>query len=411
VTGMMRRRVMLTGLGVVNASGQATEPFWQNVSAGIQRLGPISGFDARDFPVQVAGEVADFDPSRAVSRRFIVKTDRFTHFALTATADAIEDAKLELDAEDRTRVGVWFGNNTGGWDLCERGFVEYYGAGADTVNPWQATGWFLAAPQGFTTIQHGIRGPSKSFSGDRASGAAAFYYGARAVQWDGNDVVLTGGCEAPVSPLSIACFHSSGDLSEVVDPAMAYRPFDHAAAGLVVGEGGVALVLEEAGHARDRGSRAYLEVLGGAHGSAADGDPAGYLRVLRRALDDAGCAPEDIDLVFAEGCADKAGDRFEASALAAAFSGRPTPLPVTVPKCQFGHLYGAAFGTDVACAALAVRHGIAPPTPGFSDGDLPSGLEVVAAARPMRIDRVLVTSHSRYGSCVATVVARPPTDQ
>jgi 3-oxoacyl-[acyl-carrier-protein] synthase II len=411
MTASADRRVLITGLGTVNACGQAVAPFWENVSVGIRGLRRVSRFDAAGFPVQVAGEVPDFDAARLVPRRFIVRTDRFTHFVLAATSEALGDATLVLDNEDRTRVGVWFGNSTGGWDLCERGFVEYYGPGADSVNPWQATGWFLAAPQGFTTIRYGIKGTSKSFSGDRASGAAAFYYGTRTVQWDGNDVVVTGGCEAPVSPLSLACFHSSGDLSESANPASAYRPFSHDADGLVVGEGGTALILEEAEHARRRGARGYLEVLGGAHGTTADGEPAGYARVLRRALSAAGCVPADIDLVLAEGCADKAGDRFELTALAAVFAGRPDPVLVAAPKCLYGHLYGAAFGTDVVCAAMSVQHCIAPPTPGFGGGDLPRELEIVISPRPARIDRVLVCSHSRYGSCIAVVVGRPRADE
>jgi 3-oxoacyl-[acyl-carrier-protein] synthase II len=402
------RRVVITGLGLVNAAGLGVDPFWQALLDGDSRLTPIGRFDASEFPVQVVGEITGFEAASVIPRRFVAKTDRFTHFALAATDQAIADSALALDAEDRGRIGVWFGNTTGGWDICERGFAEYYEQGPDVVNPWQATAWFLAAPQGFVTIRHGLRGMSKSFSGDRASGAVALYYGARAVAWDRNDVVFTGGCEAPVSPLSLLCFHSSGDLSEATDPRAAFLPFDHRASGLVVGEGGVVLVLEEAGRARRRGAQVYGEVLGGAHGTSANGDPRGYARVLERALGAAGCAPADVDLVLAEGCASPAGDRLELEALASVFGRDGRRVPVAVPKAAYGHLYGAGFGTDVVCGLLAARHGVRPPTPGFEAGDVPAALDVVPGAGTLPVERFLVASRSRYGNCVAMVFGRPP---
>ncbi|WP_303621512.1 beta-ketoacyl synthase N-terminal-like domain-containing protein, partial [Nocardia tenerifensis] len=204
-----RRRVVVTGFGAVNAAGSNVADFEQNLRKSASCLTRITAFDAEDFPVRVAGQVTDLRAADHVPRRFLAKTDRFTHLSFVSTDEALADAGLDLAGEDRSRVGVWFGNNTGGWDLCERGFLEYYRDGADVVNPWQATAWFLAAPQGFTTIRYGITGMSKSFSGDRTSGASAIYYGARSIGWGRTDVVLAGGCEAPVTPLSIACHGST----------------------------------------------------------------------------------------------------------------------------------------------------------------------------------------------------------
>jgi 3-oxoacyl-(acyl-carrier-protein) synthase len=409
---MAGRRVVVTGLGVVNAAGQGVDAFWRSVRTGVCRLSGIRRFDAAGFPVQVVGEVAGFDAARKVPRRFLAKTDRFTHLAFAAVDEALADAGVDLEREDRTHFGVWFGNNTGGWDLCERGFSEYYLQGADVVNPWQATAWFLAAPQGFLTIRHGLRGMSKSFSGDRSSGAVALYYGVRAVQWGRNDVVLAGGCEAPVSPLSLLCFDASGDLSRERDPARAYRPFDRRATGLVVGEGGVALVLEEAGRARRRGAPVHGEVLGAAHGTSPSGDPRAYARVMARALDASGCGPGDIDLLLCEGCGSPRGDRFESEAVAEVFGREGRSMPVTAPKSGYGHLFGAGFGTDVLAGLLAARDGVAPPTPGFESAadHLPAGLEVLRDPRPLAVRRFMVTSHSRYGTCVAMVLGISPLD-
>jgi len=397
---MTDHRVVVTGLGVVNAAGRGVEHFWRTVRAGELRLGPIRRFDAAGFPVQVAGEVDGLDAGALLGRRLQARTDRFTHLALAAVEEALGGARLDLEREDRERVGVWFGNDTGGWDLCERGFAEFYGQGADVVNPWQATGWFLAAPQGFVTIRHGLRGTSKSFSGDRSSGAVALHQGARAIRWGRCDVVLAGGCEAPVSALALLCFDAGGDLSREPDPALAYRPFDRGGAGLVAGEGGVALVLEEAGRAHRRGAPVLGEVLGSAQGTASRGDPRVYARVMRRALDEAGCRPGDVDLLLAEGCGSPGGDGFEAAAAAEVFGS----VVLTAPKSGYGHLFGASFGTDVLTGLLAARDGVAPPTPGGGT-DVPAGLDVVRRPRPLAVRRFLVASHSRYGACVAMVLA------
>jgi 3-oxoacyl-(acyl-carrier-protein) synthase len=394
----MTRQVVVTGLGAVNAAGTGAEASWQRLLAGTTCLSAISRFDARGFPVQVAGEAAGFDAAAHVPRRFLVKTDRFTHLAFAAVGEALSGAGLDPERVDRTRTGVFFGNNTGGWDLCERGFDEYYTQSPDMVNPWQATAWFLAAPQGFLTIRYGLRGMSKSFSGDRASGAVAVYYGSRAIEWDRNDVVLGGGCEAPITPLSLLSFHASGALS----PDGSYRPFDAGACGLAIGEGAGALVLEEAGHARARGAAALATVLGGANGTVRAADPASYAAIVSRALHDADCEPADIDLVLCDGSGDVAGDRFEAAAIASVFAASGG-VPVRVPKAAYGHLFGGAFGTDVVYGLLAARDDVLPPSAGFRSGDLPEGFAMAAAAQPGTVRRFMVTSYSRYGSCVAMI--------
>jgi 3-oxoacyl-(acyl-carrier-protein) synthase len=400
------RTVIVTGLGALNAAGTDTAAVWSAVQAGESRLGPITRFDADGYPIRVVGEI-DADVAKLVPRRFRAKTDRFTHLAFVAGDEALADAGIDLDDLDRTRVGVWFGNNTGGWEICERGFREYYHEGADVVNPWQATAWFLAAPQGFLTIRHGVRGISKSFSGDRTSGAAALYHAYRTVERGRADLVLAGGCEAPVSALSLACFHANGEMSEADDPEKAYRPFAPDSAGTVVGEGAAALILEDAASAAARGASARAVIAGGAHGTALGDDPAaGYATVIRRALADADAGATDIDLVLCDGSGHAPADAVEAGALAQVFGGRG-PVPVSVPKAVFGHLYGAAFATDVVLGCLAARDGVAPPTAGGAGLERP--LELLDTARKATVRRFLVCARSRYGACVALVVDGHPT--
>ncbi|MGH3793528.1 MAG: beta-ketoacyl-[acyl-carrier-protein] synthase family protein [Pseudonocardiaceae bacterium] len=403
------RRVVLTGLGSVNAAGADVAGSWARVRAGTSCLSSISRFDTAGYPIRVAGEMPAFDPAVGVPRRFLAKTDRFTHLAFAAVDEALRDGKLDLAATDRSRVGVWFGNNTGGWDLCERGFREYYGNGPDTVNPWQATAWFLAAPQGFLTIRHGLRGMSKSFSGDRASGAATLYHAMRAISRGRVDTVIAGGCEAPLSPLSLLCFHSNGELSERGDPATAYRPYDVDASGTVLGEGAAAVLLEDEDAVLRRGGRVHAVVLGGAHGTAPAEQVCGYGDVLRRALADAGCGPGDIDLVIGDGAGQYDADQIEAAAVAAAFAGRGEPVPLATPKAVYGHLYGAAFCADVICGALAARDSVVPGTAGFRNGLLPEGVTVTGTERAAPVRRFMVCTRSRYGSCVAMVFAAPGT--
>jgi len=401
------RRAVITGLGALNSAGGDVESVWKNVRAGKVCLSTITRFDTSRFPISVGGQIAENSATAAVPRRFAAKTDRFTHFAFTAVGEALTGANLDLDNVDRDRTSVWFGNNTGGWDLCERGFREYYRDGADVVNPWQATAWFLAAPQGFLTIRHGVRGISKSFSGDRVSGGVALYYGAQALVRGRTDIVLAGGCEAPLSELSLLCFHSNGEMSEASNPEDAYRPFDQHASGTILGEGASAVVLEDDGAATRRGATVHARLLGGAHGTAPADPVAGYAAVLQRALAQAECRPEDIDLVICDGAGQPDSDRIEAAAIAAAFSGRDTPIPVTAVKGAFGHLYGAGFTADVIVGCLAARDSVIPPTTGYRSGPLPDGIALVSTPTPARIRRFAVCARSRYGACLVMIFASP----
>jgi 3-oxoacyl-(acyl-carrier-protein) synthase len=359
------RRAMITGIGAVNAAGPDLATSWQAVLGGKSAIGPISRFDPAGLQVHLAAEVGDFHPPAGISRRLLAKSDRFAHFALAATGYALADAGLDVGAEDPFRIGISFGNNSGGWDICERGFVEYYQQGPQMINPFQATAWFPTAPQGFVSIQYNIRGWSKSFACDRASGGCAAYFGLRALRWDHNDVMLVGGAEAPVTRLGVGAHVSTGDLSRCTDPGRAYLPYSQAGSGLVLGEGSAVLVIEEADRAAARGVPAYGELLAVEQrtGSPDDGDL--LESALRAALAQAGRDPGQVGLVFGEGCGSVLADRLEADVLRRVLPG----VPVTVPKAAVGHMYGASTATDVAFALLAMREGVIPPTAGTQADD------------------------------------------
>jgi len=402
---MSERRVVVTGLGIINAAGIGSLQVHEAVTNGQCFLRPITRFNAENFPVQLGGEILNFRGEDHVPKRLMVKSDRFTHFAMGASAIALEHAGLDLGKEDRDRCGVWFGNDSGGWDLAERGFLELYQQGAKMVNPWGATAWFPTAPQGFTTIRYGITGQSKSFVADRASGAASLYFAWRAIRAGQVDVVLAGGTEAPFTALGMTCYYETGEVSAATDPARGYQPFDARRSGLVMGEGSAVLVLEEEGRARKRGAR----ILGEIRGASMTCDPVptsgrGIERAMRQALQRARVEQREVDLVFAEGAASRRDDALEAHALKSVF-GPQGPL-VTCPKSSYGHLYGASGAAEAVLGFETMRTGRVPPIVGLESPDegMPAGL--VRQAREARVSTFVVNARGREGVNVSLVMAK-----
>lgn len=402
----MNKRVVVTGIGVINPSGIGKDEFWQNMTEGKSAIKEIDRFDTTDFPTKVAGAISDFQPGDFIPRRLVVKTDRFTHYALAASDLALADAKLDLEKEDSYRVGVWFGNNAGGWDICERGFHELYNDGATMVNPWQATAWFPTAAQGYVTIRYGIRGYSKSFVCDRASGASGLYFGVKSIQQGHNDVVLTGGSEAPITRFGMVCYYETGEISAASDPDTAYQPFDQQRSGIVLGEGSTVLVLESEEHALARGAKIYGEITSSAMTTDVDPTVGVHLRrAMNKALKNAELSPGDIDVVFAEGCGTQNGDRLEAEAISKVFAETAPDVPITVPKSLFGHLYGASCSTEVACSLMAMSTGKLPVMSSVNP-DQGCQLNFVTQAQSRSVSRTLVNSRAREGVNASFVISK-----
>ena len=349
--------------------------------------------------------MVNFRPEDYISRRWVIKTDTFIHFALAASKLALQDAGIEPVQQDPFRIGVFFGNNSGGWDISERGWYEFHQQGPRQTNPWQATAWFPTGAQGFVTIIFGLKGYSKSFVCDRASGAYGLYFGARSIQLGHNDVVLAGGTEAPISRLGLTCYVGTGDLARTREPEGAYRPFDARRFGLVLGEGSTVLVLEELEHARARGAQIYGEYLGGATTTdhAEDGH-AGLVRAMRKALSASSVSVSEVDLVLPEGCGSPLGDRVEARALEEVFGMRLAEVPATVPKATYGHLYGAATATELVCGLMAMREGLIPPTLNFAEADPDCRLRIVAHPERRAVSRIVANARSREGVNVSLVI-------
>ncbi|WP_327728617.1 ketosynthase chain-length factor [Streptomyces sp. NBC_00487] len=402
------RRAAVTGIGVVAPNGTSTATFWKSTREGISVLDRVTREGCEHLPLRVAGEVRDFDPPSAVEERYLVQTDRFTHFAMAAADQALDDARLHRPETDAApfSVGVVTAAGSGGGEFGQRELQQLWSKGSRFVGPYQSIAWFYAASTGQISIRRGFKGPCGVIASDEAGGLDALAHAARAVR-RGTDVMVAGATEAPLAPYSVVCQLGYEELSAVDDPDRAYRPFTAAACGFVPAEGGAMLVVEAEGTARERG--APVRALLAGHGATFTGasrweeSRAGLAEAIRVALDEAGCAPEEIDVVFADALGVPAADRAEALAIADALGAHGTRVPVTAPKTAIGRGNGAAAVLDVAAAVLSMEHGVIPPTPNVFD--VCHDLDLVTTrARAVESRTALVLSRGLMGSNSALVL-------
>ncbi len=402
------RRAAVTGIGVIAPNGTSTESFWKSTQEGINVLDRVTREGCEHLPLRVAGEVRGFEPSEAVEERHLVQTDRFTHFALAATDLALEDARLgQADTgEAPYSVGVVTAAGSGGGEFGQRELQRLWGKGSRFVGPYQSIAWFYAASTGQVSIRRGFKGPCSVVASDEAGGLDALAHAARAVR-RGTDVIVAGATEAPLAPYSVVCQLGYEELSTCDDPERAYRPFTAGACGFVPAEGGAMFVVEAESAARERGARVRATLAG--HAATFTGasrwelSREGLVEAIRAALADAGCAPEEIDVVFADALGVPEADRAEALAIADALGAHGRRVPVTAPKTGIGRGYGAAPVLDSAAAVLAMEHGLIPPTPHVVD--VCHDLDLVTGrARPAELRTALVLSRGLMGSNSALVL-------
>lgn len=402
------RRAAVTGIGVVAPNGASTETFWKSAREGISVLDRVTREGCEHLPLRVAGEVRDFDPAAAIEERYLVQTDRFTHFAMAAADLALDDAGLgrpETDAAPYS-VGVVTAAGSGGGEFGQRELQQLWGKGSRYVGPYQSIAWFYAASTGQISIRRGFKGPCSVVAADEAGGLDALAHAARAVR-RGTDVIVAGATEAPIAPYSVVCQLGYEELSTVDDPARAYRPFTSAACGFVPAEGGAMVVVEAAEPARARGARVRAFLAG--HAATFTGPSRwtesreGLAQAVRGALEEADCAPEEIDVVFADALGVVEADRAEALAIVDALGPHGARVPVTAPKTGIGRGYCAAPLMDVAAAVLTMEHGLIPPTPNVFD--ICHDLDLVTGrARPAEVRTALVLSRGLMGSNSALVL-------
>lgn len=407
---MARRRVVITGLGIVSPVGNTVEEAWQNILAGRSGIAPITKFDASSFPVRFAGEVKGFDIGTYLSPKEARRMDSFIHFGMAAGIQAIRDAGLAENPADAERVGIAIGSGIGGLPLIENTKEEYTAGGVRKISPFFVPGSIINMISGNLSIMYGFKGPNIALVTACTTGTHSIGEAARIIEYGDADVMVAGGAEATVSPLGVGGFCAARALStRNDDPATASRPWDKDRDGFVLGEGAGVLVLEEYEHAKARGARIYAEVAG--YGMSADAfhmtqpaeDGDGARRCMLAALKNAALSPSDVQYVNAHGTSTPLGDVAETMAVKRAFGDASKNLVVNSTKSMTGHLLGAAGGIEAVFTTLAIYHQISPPTINIFNQDERCDLDYCAnQARPMKIDAAVSNSFG-FGGTNGTV--------
>lgn len=408
------RRVVVTGIGLVTPIGIGKQAFWQAATAGVSGTGRPTLAAHPDLPVQVVGEVDGFEPEQWMPRKLVVRTDRNTHFAFAACTEALADAGLDPEAEDKRRIGLVLSADYGGLGYVLDNLVRLHQRGPSFVSAYMAIAWLPSAPVGQLSILHGTTGYSKTVVNDASGGTCALGAAYRAIRRGDSDVVVAGGFEIPLVEGALASL-STWELicRSSSDPARAFRPFDRDREGVVIAEGGALLVLEELERARARGASVYAEVAGFAQTTDAVSlkrfadDGVQYARAMRLALEVGGLGPDDVGYVNADGQATEQGDRAEARALRALLGDRVASVPVSAPKSMTGNALAGAGAIDACFALLAMRHGVIPPTINVDQQDPECDIRLVAnSATEASIDVALVASRGAGGANAALVLKR-----
>ena len=364
-----RRRVVITGVGLISPVGIGTEATWGALLAGENGVGPITRFDASAFPTRIAAEVKGFDPADYVEKKDVKKSDTFIHYAIAAAGFALADSGLAIDGGNAERVGVIIGSGIGGLPLIEQMDRTLLARGPDRVSPFFIPGLIVNMAAGQVSIRTGAKGPNSAPCTACTTGLHAVGDAFREVQDGRADAMIAGGSEAVICELAVAGFAAMRALSTRNDePERASRPWDRDRDGFVIGEGAGILILEELESARRRGAPLYAEIAGYAMGadayhiSAPDPDGDGAARVMAAALADAGLPPESVGYVNAHGTATGLGDLAEVHAVHRVFGDHARRLAVSSTKSCTGHLLGAAGGLEAGILALALRDKKLPPT-------------------------------------------------
>jgi 3-oxoacyl-[acyl-carrier-protein] synthase II len=365
----MKRRVVITGMGMITSLGKEVSQVWDNILAGRSGIHRLSVIDPTPYKVQVAGDIPDFDPGNYVDPKDLKRLDRFTLFAMYAGGKAIQDSMLDFSKEDAFRCGVILGSGIGGLSEIEIQVERLLSKGPDRVSPMTIPKLMLNAAGGNLSIRYGLRGPNYTVATACASATNAMGDAMKTIQYDDADVVVTGGTEAAITAMGLSAFQNMRALSaRNAEPHLASRPFDAGRDGFVLSEGAGILVFEELEHARNRGAKIYAEVLGyGASGDAGhitQPDPigTGAARAMSNALRDAKLTPESIDYINAHGTSTPLGDKAETCAMKTVFGKYAYDVGISSTKGHLGHSLGASGGIEMALTALASYHDILPPT-------------------------------------------------
>jgi 3-oxoacyl-[acyl-carrier-protein] synthase II len=413
------RRVVITGLGTLAPNGSTTEEYWDSLINGKTGIGRIEKFDTSDFRVQIGAEIKDFAPENYdMDRKFVRRADLFTQYSIAASFMAIADAGLDSkDAADPERIGVVYGSGIGGIQTFEVQHTALMNGGPRKISPFFIPMMIADMTSGQISIRFGAKGPNYTTVTACASASHGIGNAAREIRDDEADVMITGGAEAAVTPMSLGGFAALHALSTRNDePERASRPFDAERDGFVIGEGAGSLILEELEHAKKRGARIYAEIVGAGYTGDAhhitDMSPGGEggARALRRALRQADMKPSEIDYINAHGTSTPVGDKNESAAIRSVLGDRADKVAISSSKSMTGHLLGASGAIESIACVMAVHTNKIPPTINYENPDPECDLDYVPNRARKKTVNVAVNNSFGFGGHNATLILKKVTD-
>ena len=409
----MQRRIVVTGLGLVTPLGIGIDNVWTKILAGESGIGPITRFDVSRHETKIAGEVKDFNPEEYVPHKEVKKMDLFIHYSLAATKVAMDDAGLNMEKEEADRVGVVVGTGLGGLPTIEKYHQVLMERGPDRITPFFIPMLLANLAPGQIAIQHGIKGPNLCIVTACATGGHCIGEAFRIIAYGDADVCIAGGTEANLTPLTVGGFNAMRALSRRNDePEKASRPFERDRDGFVVAEGGGIVILEELGHALQRGARIYAEVIGygyngdAYHITAPAPEGEGFIRCINMALKNAGIAPSEVDYINAHGTSTDLNDLNETIAIKAVFGGKAKSIPVSSTKSMTGHMLGGAGAVEAVFSVLSIRDQICPPTINYDNPDPECDLDYVPNVARKHAITVAMSNSFGFGGTNAVLLFR-----
>lgn len=407
----MKRRVVVTGLGLVTPNGIGVETAWKNICEGKSGIGPITRFDTNGFETKIAAEVKDFHPEQYIEKKEIKKMDLFIQYALAATKEALEDAQLRITPENCERIGVIVGTGLGGLPNIEKYHQILMERGPSRVSPFFIPMVIANLASGHIAIQFGAKGPNTCVVTACATGAHCIGDAFRAIRYGDADAIIAGGTEANITPLCVSGFNAMKALSTRNDePQKACRPFEKNRDGFVIGEGAGILILEELEFALRRKAKIYAELIGfgytgdAYHITAPPPDGEGAARCMKMAIRDAGLTPEEVDYINAHGTSTPLNDVTETIAIKTVFGEHAKKIPISATKSMTGHLLGAAGSTEAIFTILSIRDGILPPTINYEEPDPECDLDYVPNQARRQDIRVGMSNAFGFGGTNATLI-------
>ncbi len=409
----MKRRVVVTGMGLVTPLGTGLDNVWDLILQGKSGIAPITRFDVTRHETKIAGEVKNFNPEDYIPRKEVKKMDLFIHYVLAAAQTAVNDAKLDMTKEQSDRVGVVVGTGLGGLPTLEKYHQILMERGPDRISPFFIPMLIANLAPGHIAMQHGMKGPNICIVTACATGSHCIGEGSRIIQYGDADVIVAGGTEANLTPLTVGGFNAMKALSTRNDePEKASRPFEKNRDGFIVGEGAGIVILEELEHARERGARIYAELIGygynadAYHITAPAPDGEGFVRCMRMALKNAQLSTDQVDYINAHGTSTELNDYTETIAIKEVFGDRAKKIPVSSTKSMTGHLLGAAGAIEAVFSVLSIRDQICPPTINYDEPDPQCDLDYVPNTARKHAVNVTLSNSFGFGGTNATLIFR-----